>query len=55
MQVIRSRKMRWVGRVVCLVEKRSACRVMVGKPKEQRPPERPRCRWKDNKVELEEM
>jgi hypothetical protein len=38
------------------VEKRSVCRILVEKPKEKRPPARPRCRWEDNiKVDLEEI
>jgi hypothetical protein len=48
--------MRWAGHVVCLVEKRSACKVLVGKHKEQRLPAKPRCRWEDDiKGELEEI
>jgi len=29
-------------------ERRSVCRVLVGKPEEKRPLGRPRYRWKDN-------
>jgi hypothetical protein len=39
-RVIKSRKLRWVGRVVY--------RVLVGKPEGNRPVGRARCRWEDN-------
>jgi hypothetical protein len=29
-------------------EKRNACRILVGKPKERRLSGRPKCRWEDN-------
>ena len=47
-QVIQSRKMRWVGHVACVGEKRGTYRVLVGKPEGKRPFGRPRCRWEDN-------
>jgi hypothetical protein len=30
--IIKSRRIRWVGHVVCIGEKRPACRLLVGKP-----------------------
>ena len=37
-------------------EKRSVCRVLVGKPEGKRPLGRPRRRWEDNiKMDLQEM
>jgi hypothetical protein len=46
--MIKSRRMRWAGHVACMEEKRNAYRILVGKPEEERPLERPRCRWEDN-------
>jgi hypothetical protein len=40
--MIKSRRMRWVGNVVCVGE-RGAYRILV-----RRPLGRPRCRWDDN-------
>jgi hypothetical protein len=42
-RIIKSRRMRWVGHVARLGEKRNAYRLLVGKPEG-----RPRCRWVDN-------
>jgi len=37
-------------------ERRSAYRVLVGKPEGKKPLGRPRCRWEDNKkTDLQEM
>jgi hypothetical protein len=37
-------------------EKRTAYKILVGKPEGKRPLERPRCRWVDNiKIDLREM
>jgi len=41
------RKVRRVGHVVCMGEKRNVYRVLVGKTERKRLPERRRCRWKD--------
>jgi hypothetical protein len=42
--------------VNAIVEKRNACRILVGKPEGKRPLGRPRRRWVDNvKVDLREM
>jgi hypothetical protein len=37
-----------MGYVACMVEMRSADRILVGKPEGKRPHGRPRHRWKDN-------
>jgi len=55
-QVIKSRRMRWVGHVVCMGEGRGMYRVLVGKPEGKRPLGRPRHRWEDNvKMDLQEV
>ena len=46
--VIQSRRMRWVGHVARMGERRGIYRVLVGKPKGKRPPGRPRSRWKNS-------
>jgi hypothetical protein len=43
-RVINSRRMRWVGHVACMGEGRGVYRVLVGRPKGNRPLGRPRCR-----------
>ena len=47
-QVIKSRRMKWVGHVAHMGGRRGACRVLVGKPEGKRPLGRPRYRWEDN-------
>jgi hypothetical protein len=47
-RVIKSRRMRWVGHVVCIGAWKGVYRVLVGRPKVKRPLERARCRWEDN-------
>ena len=47
-RVIKSRRMRWAGHVVCMGEERVVYRVLVGKPEGRRPLGRPRRRWADN-------
>jgi hypothetical protein len=47
-RIIKPRKMRWVGHVARIGEKRNAYRLLVGKPKGRRPLGRPRRRWVDN-------
>ena len=46
--VIKSRRIRWVGHVMHMGEKRSVYRVLVGKPEGERPPGRLSFRWEDN-------
>jgi hypothetical protein len=49
-------KIRWVGYVGRIGEKRNAYRVLVGKPKLKRPMGRSRRRWVDNlKMYLREI
>jgi len=55
-QVIKSRRMRWVGHVVRMGERRGVYRVLVGKPEGKRSLGRTRCRWEDNiKMDLQEV
>jgi hypothetical protein len=44
---IKSRRMRWAGRVAHTGEGRNVYRVLVGKPEGKRPLERPKHRWAD--------
>jgi hypothetical protein len=46
--MMKSRRMRWVGYVARIREKRNAYRILVGKPEGKRPLGRPRSRWVDN-------
>ena len=55
-QVIKSRRMRWVGHVARMGEGRGVYRVLVAKPEGKRPLGRPRRRWEDNiKMDLQEV
>jgi hypothetical protein len=55
-RIIKSRRMRWVGHVARMGEKRKVFRLLVGKPEGKRPLGRPRCRWIDNiKTDLLEI
>jgi hypothetical protein len=47
-RIIKSRRMRWAGHVARMGEKRSAYRLLVGKPEGRRPLVRPRRRWVEN-------
>jgi hypothetical protein len=47
-RIIKSRRMRWVGHVAQMGEKRNAYRLLMGKPDGRRPLGRPRRRWLDN-------
>jgi hypothetical protein len=52
-KLIKSRRMRWVGHVARMREKRNTCR---GKPEGKKPLGRPRRRWVDNiRMELGEV
>ena len=53
--VVKSRRMRWAGDVVCMGEGRSMHRVLVGKPGGKRPLGRPRRRWDNIKMDLQEV
>jgi len=55
-RVIKSRRMRWAGRVARMGEGRVVYRVLVGKPEGRRPLGRPRHRWEDNiRMDLQEL
>jgi hypothetical protein len=55
-RMIRLRWMRWAGHIACKGEKRNTYRVLVGKPKRERPFGSCRHRWKDNiLIDLEEL
>ena len=54
-RVIRSRRMRWAGHVACMGEERGVYRVLVGKPEGKRPLGRPRCRWVNIRMDLQEV
>ena len=55
-RVIKSIRMRWVGRVAHKGERRSVYGVLAEKPEGKRLLGRPRCRWKDNtKMDLQEV
>jgi hypothetical protein len=55
-RVVKSRRMRWMGHVACVGERRAVCRGLVGKPKVKRPFGRPRLRWEDNiKMDIQEV
>jgi hypothetical protein len=53
---MKSRRMRWAGKVACMGEGRGVYRVLVGKPEGKKPLGRLRYRWKDNiKMDLQEV
>ena len=55
-RVIKSRRMRWTGRIACMGVRRDVYRVLVGKPEGKRPLGRPRRRWEENiKTDLQEV
>jgi hypothetical protein len=55
-RMIKPRRMRWVGHVAQKGDKRTAYRVLVGKPERKKPLGRPRHRWVDNgKMALREI
>jgi hypothetical protein len=45
---LKSKRMRWMGYVARMGERRSAYRVLVGRSEERRPLGRPRHGWEDN-------
>ena len=54
--VIKSRRMKWAGRVARMGNRTGAYRVWVRKPKERRPLGRPRRRWEDSiTIDLREV
>jgi hypothetical protein len=55
-RMINSRRMRWMGHVARMGERRGAYRVSVRKPEGKRPLVRPRRRYDDNmKMDLQEI
>ena len=55
-RVIKSRRVRWVGHVACMGERRSLYRFLVGKPEGKRPLGRHRHRWEDDiKMDIQEV
>jgi hypothetical protein len=51
--MIKSRRVRWAGYVARMVPKRTAYRILMGRPEGKRPLGRPRYMWVDNiKMEL---
>jgi len=55
-RLIKSRRMRWVGYIARMEERRGVCRVLVGKSEGKRPLGRPRRRWEDSiKMDLQEV
>jgi hypothetical protein len=54
-RVIKSIRMRWAGHVARMGEERDVYRVLVGKPEGKRPLGRPRCRWEDITIDLQEV
>jgi hypothetical protein len=55
-RVIKSRKMRWVGKEAHVRDSISVYRVLVEKPERKRPLGRPRRRWNNNiKMHLQEV
>jgi len=51
-RVIKSRRMRWMGNVARMRERRGVYRVLVGKPEGKRPLGRPKHRW-DNSIKMD--
>jgi hypothetical protein len=55
-RIIKSRRIRWVGHVARMGERRNAYRLLVGKPEGKRPLGRPRRRWVGNlRMDLVEL
>jgi hypothetical protein len=54
--IIKSRRMRWVGHVARMGERKNVYKLLVGKPGGRRPLGRPRCRRLNNiRMDLVEM
>ena len=51
-RMIKSRRMRWVGHVASMGERRGIYRVLVRKPERKRPLGKPRRRW-ENKIKMD--
>ena len=55
MRVVKSRRMRWAGHVARMGEDRGVQRVLVGKAEGKRPLGRPRRRWENIKMDLQDV
>ena len=56
MRVIKSRKLRWAGRVARMEEGRSDFKILTDKPKGNKLLGRPMCRWEgNNRMDLTEI
>jgi hypothetical protein len=53
--VIKSRRMRWARHIASSGDRRGAYRVLVWKPEGKRPLGRPRHRWEDITMDLQEV
>jgi hypothetical protein len=53
-RIMKARRIRWVGHVARMGQKRNAYRLLVGKPEGRRPLGRPRRRWVDIRMDLVE-
>ena len=53
--MIKSRRLRWAGHVARMEEGRRAFKILTGKPTGKRPLWRPRRRWEDIRIDLEEI
>ena len=54
-RVIKLKRIKWVGHVACMGERRGIYRVLVGKTEGRRPLGRPRHRWDNIKMDLQEV
>ena len=54
-RVVKSRRMTWAGHVARMGEGNGVYRVLVGKPDGKKPLGRPRRRWEDIKMDLQEV
>ena len=55
LRVIKSRRVKWAGHVARMGEERGAYRFLVGKPEGKRKLGRPRLRWVDFRMDLQEV
>jgi hypothetical protein len=54
--MIKSRKIRWGGHVEVMGVMKNTDRIVVRKPREKKPLQRPRCTWEDNfKMDLRKI
>jgi hypothetical protein len=54
-QVLKSRRIRWAGNVVRIGKRKVIYRVLVVKPEKKRQLGRPRIRWENIKMDLQEV